>query len=74
MHIERVESFNFLGITLSETVSWDNHACKFSKNENFKSNRNIKQIKKCIPRRNGKNLIYVHNCIVFELLLVTLGG
>ena len=25
MHIERVESFNFLGITLTETLFWDNH-------------------------------------------------
>ena len=25
MHIERVESFNFLGITLTETLCWDNH-------------------------------------------------
>ena len=24
-HIERVESFNFLGITLTETLCWDNH-------------------------------------------------
>ena len=25
MHIERVESFNFLGITLTKTLCWDNH-------------------------------------------------
>ena len=25
MHIERVESFNFLGITLTETLCWHNH-------------------------------------------------
>ena len=25
MHIETVESFNFLGITLTETLCWDNH-------------------------------------------------
>ena len=25
MHIERVESFNFLDITLTETLCWDNH-------------------------------------------------
>ena len=25
MHIGRVESFNFLGITLTETLCWDNH-------------------------------------------------
>ena len=47
---------------------------KFSKNENFKSNRNIIQIKKCVSWKNVKNLIYVLNCIVFELRLVTLGG
>ena len=25
MHNERVQSFNFLGITLTETLRWDNH-------------------------------------------------
>ena len=25
MHFERVESFTFLGITLTETLCWDNH-------------------------------------------------
>ena len=74
MHIERVESFNFLGITLTETLCWDNHVnlvkIKISKVIGIL----IIQIKKCISRRNVKNLIYVLNCIVFELRLVTLGG
>ena len=47
MNIERVESLKFLGITPTETLCWDNHVILVKK-DNFKSNRNIIQIKKHI--------------------------
>ena len=40
INIERVESFNFFGIILQETLSWDSHVT-LVKNKNFKSNWNI---------------------------------
>ena len=56
MHIERVESFNFLGITLTETLCWDNHV-NLEKNENFKSNRiNYYRLKNIFPGETLKTL------------------
>ena len=74
MHIEKVESFNFLDITLTETLCWDNHI-NLVKMKISKVIGILYKLKNVFPGEKLKTLyIYVLNCIVFELRLVTLGG
>ena len=43
--IDRVESFNYLGLTIDETLSWEHHV-DIVKKKSVQSNRNFLSVKK----------------------------
>ena len=59
--IDQVESFNFLGITIDETLSWAQHLNIVRKN--LKSNRYFLSIKKYISSGDHEDSVQIFNCI-----------
>ena len=65
--IERVESFNYLGIMLNETLSWKSHIEIVGK-KNFKSYRNTISTKKIFFPK----MYYLHSIILLSFHILTI--
>ena len=69
--IERVHSFNFLGILLDETLSWKNHAIMIA-NKISRVTRILYRLKNLFPKEILLTLQFTHR-IVYKLWVINLG-